>query len=301
LAVCNSRRALVLGTLPAFVALMQSTWAAERLPVVASFSILGDLVANVGGDRIDLSILVGPDGDAHAFDPSPADARRVAAARIVIINGLGFEGWISRLADASGATPLIIEATKGLSSEMMEANGTRQIDPHAWQSVANARIMVANIRDGLIAADPGGTGTYKANALAYVALLDGLQADIKAGVARIPAQNRRIITSHDAFGYFAKAYGMTFIAPQGVSTEAEASAKGVARIIRQIRQDKIPAVFLENIADPRLMARIAEETGAKIGGTVFSDALSKPGEGGATYIEMMRHNLKQFEDALATS
>jgi zinc/manganese transport system substrate-binding protein len=300
LSACISRRALVLGALPASIALAQPIWAADRLPVVASFSILGDLVANVGGDRIDLAVLVGPDGDAHAFDPSPADARRVAAAKLVFVNGLGFEGWMARLAQASNARAPIMEVTRGLSSETMDANGTRQIDPHAWQSVANARIMVANIRDGLIDVDPGGKATYAANALAYIRQLDGLEADIKTGIERIPAQNRRIITSHDAFGYFAKAYGLAFIAPQGVSTEAEASAKEVAVIIRQIKKDKIPAVFLENIADPRLMARIAEESGATIGGTVFSDALSKPGKGGATYIEMMRHNLKQFEDALAT-
>ena len=175
---------------------------------------------------------------------------------------------------------------------------SHETDPHAWQSAANVKTYVANIRDALIAADPAGKAEYEANAAAYVAKLDALEKDIRSAVASIPAERRKIITSHDAFGYFRAAYGVEFIAPQGVSTETEASARDVARIIRQIKAQKIPAVFLENVSDPRLVRRISEETGAKIGGTLFSDALSGPQGPAPTYIDMMRHNLRQLTDAL---
>ncbi|GAB4067380.1 metal ABC transporter substrate-binding protein [Ancylobacter sonchi] len=283
-----------------------------KLPVVASFSILGDLVKNVGGDRVAISTLVGPDGDAHVFQPAPADAKKMAAAKVVFVNGLGFEGWMDRLAKSSGTSAAVVVAAKGVTAREMEEEGHdhgkeaqaghdhEETDPHAWQSVANAEIYVANIRDGLIAADPAGKATYEANAAAYLARLQALDAEIKAAVARIPADKRRVITSHDAFGYFEGAYGLEFIAPQGVSTEAEASAKDVARIIRQIKAEKIPAVFMENISDPRLIKRIANETGAKIGGTVFSDALSDDKGPAATYIDMMQNNIREFSAALSS-
>jgi zinc/manganese transport system substrate-binding protein len=174
------------------------------------------------------------------------------------------------------------------------------LDPHAWQSVGNVKLYVANIRDGLIAADPAGKADYEANAAAYLAKLDALDREVKAAVAAIPRDRRKIITSHDAFGYFEKAYGVSFIAPQGVSTEAEASAKDVARIIQQIRRDKIPAVFLENVSDPRLIERIAKESGAKVGGRLYSDALSGEGGPAGTYIDMMRHNIRALSAALSS-
>jgi zinc/manganese transport system substrate-binding protein len=270
------------------------------IPVVASFSILGDLVENVGGDRIALTVLVGPDGDGHTFQPAPADAKAVGAARIVFVNGLGFEGWMPRLAKAAGGTARLVEVSKGISAQAMEEDGKTVTDPHAWQSIANAKRMVANIRDALIAADMADRAVFEANATAYLAQLDALEGEVKAAIASIPPERRRIITSHDAFGYFGTAYGMEFIAPQGVSTEAEASAKAVSRIIRQIKSEKIPALFMENISDPRLLQRIAEETGARIGGTLYSDALSKPEEGAGTYIEMMRHNIREFVGALGS-
>ncbi len=278
-----------------------AAWAAEKLPVVASFSILGDLVANVGGDRIALKTLVGPDGDAHVYQPTPADGRALVEAQIVVVNGLQFEGWMERLIQSARAEGEIIVATKGVTPREMaghEGDNHGGADPHAWQSVANTKIYVANIRDGLIAADPAGRTTYKANAEAYLTKLDSLENEIRQSLAAIPEANRKLITSHDAFGYFGAAYGMSFIAPQGVSTEAEISAKGVARIIRQIRKDRIPAVFLENISDPRLMKRISDETGAKIGGTLFSDALSDDKGPAATYIDMMRNNVRQLTMAL---
>ena len=311
--------------------------AATQIPVVASFSILGDFVKEVGGDRVAVTTLVGPNGDAHVFQPAPADAKKVAGARVVFVNGLGFEGWIDRLVKASGTKADVVVATKGIEPrEMAEeedgheaahdhdkahdhdhdkhAEGKAQdhdhahdhahdhggIDPHAWQSVGNAKRYVANVRDALIAADPAGQATYEANAAAYTAKLEALDAEVKAAVAKIPADKRRIITSHDAFGYFGAAYGIEFVAPQGVSTEAEASAKDVARIIRQIKTEKIPAVFVENISDPRLVKRISEETGAKIGGELYSDALSDDKGPASTYIDMMNNNVRELSSALSS-
>jgi zinc/manganese transport system substrate-binding protein len=277
--------------------------AQERLPVVATFSILGDLVKNVGGERIELKTLVGPDGDAHVYSATPADARTVADAKAIFTNGLGFEGWIERLVKASGTRAAVIVATKGIRPRRMESGqghgqSREEADPHAWQSVANAKVYVANIRDGLIRVDPAGQAVYEANAKAYLARLELLERDIRSAIGAIPAARRKIITSHDAFGYFQAAYGIDFIAPQGVSTETEASARDVARIIRQIKVQRIPAVFLENVSDPRLVRQIADETGARIGGTLFSDALSAPQGPAASYIDMMRHNLRQFAEAL---
>jgi zinc/manganese transport system substrate-binding protein len=274
--------------------------AQNKMKVVATFSILGDLVKNVGGDRIAVSTLVGPNGDAHVYAPSPADAKTLGEAKVVFVNGLGLEGWMTRLIKAAATTAPSVTASKGVKprkSEDEHGHG-HDADPHAWQSVANTKIYIENIRDGLIAADPDGKAAYEANARSYLEKLDVLEGEVKAAIEKIPADRRRIITTHDAFGYFGAAYGMEFIAPQGVSTESEASAKDVARIITQIRKQKIPAVFLENVSDDRLMQRIAKETGARIGGKLFSDALSD-GKGPApTYIDMMRNNIREFSVAL---
>lgn len=308
-----NRRAL-LGAFAAGLILAQAPLAAtaqEKLPVVASFSILGDFVKEVGGDRVALTTLVGPNGDAHVYSPTPADAKAMAGAKLVVVNGLKFEGWITRLIKSSGTKATIATATTGITP--LEADDDHDhgkkghahghdhggVDPHAWQSVANAKVYIANIRDALVKADPAGQAVYEANATRYLAQLEAVEAEVKAAVARIPADRRKAITSHDAFGYFVKAYGITFIAPQGVSTEAEASAKDVGRIIRQIKAEKIPAVFLENVINPRLVERIAKESGARIGGRIFSDALSEADGPAGTYIAMMKHNISQIEKALA--
>jgi zinc/manganese transport system substrate-binding protein len=274
---------------------------AAKIKAVATISILGDLVRNVGGDRVAVTTLVGPNGDAHVYSPTPGDAKELATANVVFVNGLGLEGWVTRLVTASGTKAPMIVVSTGVTPRRMpddDKPGRLVTDPHAWQSVADAKIYVANIRDGLAAADPAGTAVYAANAQAYLGKLDELEQEITTAIAAIPAERRKIITTHDAFGYFGAAYGMSFIAPEGLSTEAEPSAKDVARIIRQIKKQKIPAVFLENVADPRLMAQIARETGAAIGGKLYSDALSAPGGPAATYIDMMRHNIRQFTKAL---
>jgi len=267
----------------------------NRLEVVASFSILSDFVKNVGGDRVNVTTLVGPNGDVHVYTPAPADAKKIADAKLVIINGFGLEGWLPRLIQSSGSKAPIITATKGIAPLRQGSDA----DPHAWQSVANAKIYVANITEALAGADPADAEAFRANAARYQAALDALDREVRAAVGEIPPARRKVISTHDAFGYFAAAYGIEFIAPQGVSTESEASARDIARIITQIKASKIPAVFLENISDPRLMRRISTETGARIGGTLFSDALTDEKGVCPTYIEMVRHNIKALTSALS--
>lgn len=286
---------LVLGLAGVFPASAQEK-TQEKINVVTSFSILGDLAKNVGGDRIGVTSLVGPNGDVHVYTPSPADAQKISAAKLVIINGLGLEGWLPRLVQSSGGKAVIVTATNGIAPRKLEGHA----DPHAWQSVVNAKVYVGNIRDALVAADPSGAAVYKANADAYLAKLDALDRDVRSAVAGIPEAHRKVISTHDAFGYFAAAYGIAFIAPQGVSTEAEPSARDIAAIVTQIRSAKIPAVFLENISDPRLMRRIAAETGAKIGGTLYSDSLTEENGDAPTYIDMVRHNIKALTSALTS-
>ena len=276
-----------------------------QLKVIASFSILGDLVKNVGGDRTAVGTLVGPNGNAHIYSPSPADAKKLADAKIVFVNGLGFEGWLERLVKASGTKAPIIVATKGIKPRESAAGHDRdhdhgRTDPHAWQSVANAKIYVNNIRDALIATDPAGKASYEANASAYLAKLDALEREVKDVVSKIPVERRRVLTSHSAFGYFEDAYGVNFTAPQGISTEAEPSAKDVATIITQIKKQKLSGVFLENVTDPRLVNQIASETGAKVGGTLYSDALTDGNGDATTYVDLIRHNLKQLAAALTS-
>jgi len=276
-----------------------------QLKVIASFSILGDLVKNVGGDRTAVGTLVGPNGNAHIYSPSPADAKKLADAKIVFVNGLGFEGWLERLVKASGTKAPIIVATKGIKPRESAAGHDRdhdhgRTDPHAWQSVANAKIYVNNIRDALIATDPAGKASYEANASAYLAKLDTLEREVKDVVSKIPVERRRVLTSHSAFGYFEDAYGVNFTAPQGISTEAEPSAKDVATIITQIKKQKLSGVFLENVTDPRLVNQIASETGAKVGGTLYSDALTDGNGDATTYVDLIRHNLKQLAAALTS-
>jgi zinc/manganese transport system substrate-binding protein len=275
--------------------LATASLAQEKIAVVASFSILGDLVKNVGGDRVNVTTLVGPNGDAHVYTPSPQDAKKITDAKLVVVNGMGFEGWLPRLVKSSGGQAVIVTASDGIAERNL---GTRT-DPHGWQSVVNAKAYVANIREALVTVDPQGAAAYKANAAAYQAKLDTLDAEVRAAVATIPEARRQVISTHDAFGYFSDAYGLRFVAPQGVSTDSEPSAQDLAKIITQIKIAKIPAVFLENISDPRLMRRIAADTGAKIGGTLYSDSLTAENGDAPTYIDMVRHNIKALTSALS--
>jgi zinc/manganese transport system substrate-binding protein len=278
--------------------------AADKIKVAASFSVLGDMVRQIGGDRVDVTAFVGPNGDAHVYEPTPGDAKTLAASAVLVINGLGLEGWMTRLQKSSGFTGKVVTATTGIKTRQMEEEEhgrTRKItDPHAWQSLANGKIYVANIRDGLIAADPAGKETYQSNAAKFLAEIDQVDMQVKAAIAKLPPTRRKLITTHDAFGYFGETYGMEFIAPSGVSTESEASARDVAKIIRQIKAEKIPAVFLENVTDHRLLDQIARETGSKIGGTLYSDALSEPSGPAGTYLDMFRHNIAALAQALSS-
>jgi zinc/manganese transport system substrate-binding protein len=268
--------------------------AAERLNVVASFSILADFVRNVGGDRVNLTTLVGADGDVHVYTPTPGDAKRVAAARLVIVNGLGLEGWLPRLVQSAGARAQVVTASAGIAPLKLGADA----DPHAWQSVANAKLYVTNIGTALIAADGDDADYFRSRTKAYLEQLEALDREVREAVAKIPPERRKVISTHGAFGYFAAEYGVQFIAPLGVSTETEPSARDIAGIIGQIRAQKIPAVFLENISDDRLIRRIAAETGATVGGTLISDSLTGEKGPAPTYIDMVRHNIKALTSAL---
>src|SRR3954452_4674325 len=279
--------------------------AADKLKVIASFSILGDMLRQVGGYRVEVITLVGPNGDAHGYQPTPSDAKHLSEAKVLVINGLGFEGWMARLEQSSGFKGLVVTASKGVKTQQMteeeDGKAKKVADPHAWQSLANGRIYAENIRDGLIKADPEGKVAYEVNTSKFIAAVDEMEPQVKAAFENIPTPKRKIITSHDAFGYFGVAYGIELIAPQGVSTESEASAKDVAAIIRQIKAEKIPAVFLENVTDKRLLEQISRETGARIGGELYSDALSEQSGPAPTYLEMVRHNVRTLTDALSAS
>lgn len=292
-----TRRAVLAASLAA-AAPARAQFSRQRpapIRVLASFSILADIAAKIADERGAVGPLVPAGGDAHAFQPSPADAARVAQAKLILVNGLGYDGWMERLAASAGATDRVVVASKGVAP----LSAGRGVDPHAWQSVPMVKRYVETIRAGLDAADPDGEPSYAGNARTYLKQLDLLDAEIRAAVAALPRDRRTVVTTHDAFGYFAAEYGLSFVAPKGVSTEAEASPKDVARIIRQIREEKIPAVFLENVADPRLIERIAQETGAKIGGALYSDSLSPPKGPATTYLDMMRHNIRELTRALA--
>ena len=302
------RKSLVAAVLLAFSVLVPgSLQAADKIKVIASFSILGDLVREVGGDRIEVAMLVGPNSNMHAFQPTPADAKRFLDAKLVVINGLGFEGWADRLVKASGYKGARIVATNGLKALAAEddrAHGKKggkahgRYDPHAWQEVANVKLYVANIRAALIAVDPAGKADYEKAAAEYLMKLDALEAEIREAYAGIARAERRVITSHEAFRYYGDAYEIEFLAAQGVSGAAEPSARDVARLIRQIRQEGVKAVFVENITDPRLIERITQETGAAVGGTLYSDALSDAAGPAVSYLDMMRHNTRLLATAL---
>lgn len=298
---------LALCMLPMSSALAQ----AEPLEVTASFSILGDMVREVGGDRVRVRTLVGANEDAHAFQPRPSDARQIGSSALVVVNGLGFDDWMARLARSGGYKGTIVVASEGVSTIEMADDGHDHdhdhhghdhghgADPHAWQDLGNAQRYVANIAAALAAADPAHADSYRANAERYQGELKVLDAEIRAAFAALPAERRKVVTSHDAFAYFGKAYGIRFLAPVGVSNNAEPTARGVARLITQLKAEKIPAVFIENIADARLIERIRAESGTRIGGTLYSDALSAADGPAPDYLSMMRSNFKVLHEALS--
>lgn len=283
---------------------------AEPVKVVASFSILGDMVRQIGGDQVTVTTLVGPNGDAHVYQPTPGDAKAIAAADLIVVNGLGFEGWFDRLFKASQSKALVVVASTGVVPQTMQdedEGGTHSshrhdhatmTDPHAWQSLANGRLYAGNIGEALAQVAPERAEHFLAAAAAYSQRLGLLEAWVHRELGAIPKPERRIITSHDAFGYFGKAYGIELMAPMGFSTEAEPTAKEVAALIRQMKTTKVRAVFIESMSDPRLIQQISKDGGGRVGGTLYSDSLSPPDGPAATYEAMFRHNVGVLKAAL---
>ena len=274
---------------------------AQKIQVVSSFSILGDIVRNVGGDRIEVVDIVGRNSDAHVFQPTPLTAQQVANADIVFVNGLGFEGWIARLIEASGFKGPVITAAAGITAKSFTDTGQVIEDPHAWHSIANVKIYVQNISKALQEHDPEHAAEYQSRAATYLVKLEELESWVRQAFQKVPLVRRKVITAHDAFQYFGQAYGINFLAPVGVSTEAEPSAHDVAKLIEQIKRESIKAVFVENIANPRLINQIAAETQVDISGVLYSDALSEASEPASNYIAMMKHNVMTLAKAMERS
>ena len=282
------------GLLTAFAALPAF---ADDMKVVASFSILGDMVEQVVGDHAEVTTIVGPDADAHVYQPSVADARAVAEADVIFVNGMGFETWSDTLIAESGTDGTVYVATEGVTPVLVDG----EIDPHAWNALTNGVVYVQNIADAMSEAMPDHATEFQANAASYISTLYALHADTLQRLAALPEDRRTVVTAHDAFGYLADAYGMNFVAPIGIDTEAEPSAQELASLITQIRDDGVAALFVENITSPALVQQIADETGLEIGGQLFSDALSERGGPATSYLAMFEHNLGQLLAALESS
>jgi zinc/manganese transport system substrate-binding protein len=293
------KTASLLRTLVA-IALSASSLLAQAKPLqaVASFTVIADMVRNVGGEHLEVKSLIGPNGDPHVYEPSPADAQALSQAGIVFVSGLHLEGWMDRLIQASGyqGTPVVL--SEGVPTRHMEEDGEQVVDPHAWNSAANAQVYVTNIVSALERVDPANAADYARNGEHYLAQLRALDAYARAQVQRVPQAQRKVLTSHDAFGYFGDAYGVTFLSPLGFSTENEASAADVGALIRQIKQEHVSAYFFENSGDPRLVRQIATASGAQPGGELYVEALS-PADGPApTYARMFRYNVEQLVAAM---
>ena len=268
---------------------------ADKVPVTVSFSILGDLVRVVGGERISVNTLVRPDEDAHAFEPKPGDARALVQSRLLVVNGLGFEPWALKLSRSAGYRGDTVVAATGIKPRLMAGEkGHDGTDPHAWQNPVNVMVYARNIAGGLAKVDPAGAALYQTNADRYILELQALDTEAKAQFSAIDSKKRKVITSHDAFGYFGAQYQIKFLAPQGVSTDAEPSAKQIALLIRQIQREKIRAVFVENMSSPRLLAQLSKDAGVKPGPPLYVDALSAAGGPADTYLMLMRHNVTQL-------
>ena len=274
---------------------------AKTLEVVASFTILADVVAEIGGDHVKVTSLVGPNGDPHEFEPSPSDAKNLLAADVVFVSGNGLEGWMDRLTAASGFQGEPVVASEGIPTRSMEEDGKTVIDPHVWNSPANVEVWVKNIAAALAAADPEDAADFAANAARYTKTLRDLDAYARAAFAPVPPADRKILTSHDAFGYFGDAYGVTFLSPVGLSTETEASARDVAKLIEQIKAEQVKVYFIENSNDPRLIEQIAGATGARPGGELYVESLSAKDGPGATYVDMFRYDVDRLAGAMKTS
>jgi zinc/manganese transport system substrate-binding protein len=293
------KRAMLLGAMAAFALSLFATLAqAKPLEAVASFTVIADMVHTVGGDRVHVTSLIGPNGDPHVYEPTPADAQALKKADVAFVSGLHLEGWLDRLIKASGYQGQPVVLSNGIKTRSMEEDGKRITDPHAWNSAANGVIYVRNIIAALEKADPEGAPVYQANGERYIAELQQLDSYARAQVQAIPAAQRKVLTSHDAFGYFGDAYGVTFLSPLGFSTEAEASAADVAKLIHQIKREQVSAYFFENSGDPRLVKQIAAASGAQPGGELYVEALSPADGPAATYAKMFRYNVDKLTAAM---
>jgi len=274
---------------------------AAPLKVVASFTILADMVRQVAGPHAEVIALVGPGGDTHTFDPSPADAGKLGGADLIVVNGLGLDGWMERLAKAADLKVPILTASVDVAPRQMTEAGQTVPDPHAWQDPRNGGMYLRAIALALKTADPAHATTFTDNTDRLTAALEALDQNARQQIAGVPVNRRRIITSHDAFGYFGRAYGVSMLAPEGISTDQEPSAGAVARIIDQIRSQAIGTVFIENMANPRLIETIRTDTGATDGGTLYSDSLSPPDGPAPTYLAMLRYNISKLVAAMKGS
>jgi zinc/manganese transport system substrate-binding protein len=274
----------------------------KRLNVIASFSVLGDMVAQIGGENVTVKTLVGADGDAHTYQPTPDDIRAISHADIVFMNGLGFEGWIDRLIQSSETKAKLIIASKGVVARTMmdehDGKSEKVTDPHAWQDLGNAHIYIKNILAALIEADPAQESVFRSRAAAFDAEVTALDNSVRQQINAVPLEKRNIITSHDAFGYFGAGYNVSFMAAEGVSTEAQPSAADIAKLIDQIKAQKVKRVFIENMTDSRLIEQIAKDSGAVMGGTLFSDALSPATGPAPRYLDMFRNNVPKLVEAM---
>lgn len=264
---------------------------AKNLDTVASFTVLADIVKQVGGDRVQVKSLVGPNGDPHSFEPTPQDSQALARADVVFVSGLGLEGWMDRLISASEYKGEVVVASAGLSTRSMEEEGKTVTDPHAWNSMKNGEIYAGNVMKALIAADPEDAAYFRQRGAAYIERLHKLDEWAAAKFAAVPAAKRKVLTSHDAFGYFGQRYGVKFMSPVGFSTESEANAADVAGLINQLKSEHIHSYFIENQTDPRLVKQIAAATGAQPGGELYPEALSQKGGPAASYEAAFQHNV----------
>jgi zinc/manganese transport system substrate-binding protein len=304
------------GSILAAAMVLSAPGLAQDKPVaVATFSILADLTQRVAGDHARVLALVGPNGDAHVFEPGPKESAELAEADLLVANGLGFEPWLQRLEDASGFKGKVVLASDGVTplagedehehegeahEEEHEDEGHHHegADPHAFQDLANAQLYVANIAKGLSEVAPSHAADFKANADTLIAEIAALDRQLKADFGAIPQDKRRVLTSHDAFHYFGRAYGIAFVSVQGLSTEAEPTADDLVKVVRQARDGHLSAIFLENMSDPRLAETVAQETGLRIGGELYADALSDPSGPAPDYLSLIRHNARQLLAAM---
>ncbi|WP_100152618.1 metal ABC transporter substrate-binding protein [Snodgrassella alvi] len=282
-----------------FLCSLASLLQAAPLPVITSFSILGDVTRQIGGERVQVRSLIGNDQDAHMYQLVSKDLRDMRSARLILLNGLGLEPLSLQRAAQQSRVPLAT-VTQGIQPLMMADDGHhhhQQTDPHIWNDPVLMQTYARNVAGALIKVDPQGKAYYQQRLAAYQRQLAELNNWATKIFNAVPADKRKVLTGHDAFAYMAKRYSIQFIAPQGVSTEAEPSARQVAAIISQIRRENIKAIFIENIKNPKMVQRIASETQTKISGRLYSDALSN-GAPAATYIDMFRFNVNALAAAM---